>query len=241
MHEYLVRHSALSYLNQWYVTDRKYLDLLASSDVAATPGARIQLLSAKYMVARNFVLPDLPPNDADVEIERLWDEVALAVTDAAADNACDASSVVVRLANGLGAIFPDTRDRAAPNLLSAATKFLWFSGRHDIRIYDKRAIIALNAWRKEQPRAEGKRGWRVNGSYADFAGAWSDMYAVHQPSVRLAIASLNEAIGWSLVPDGQPRDIARAIFQEQWFHDRVFDKYLWTIGVEDESRVGAFV
>ena len=35
MAEHLINHSALSCLNQWYVTDRRYMGVLSPSELAA--------------------------------------------------------------------------------------------------------------------------------------------------------------------------------------------------------------
>jgi hypothetical protein len=236
MSENLIHRSALSYLDQWYVTDRRYMDILTSSTVAETPVERIKKLAAKYMVARNFASRGLP----DANALRCWERVVACVTDAAARTNPPVAQIVDELADNLGNIFPDSRSRTAPTLLSAASKFLWFGGRLDVKIYDKRAVNALNTLRSGGTRADGKRGWRVNGSYIHFALAWDEEYATREKAVRSAVTELADAFVWSIVPEGDERSNALKIMNKPWFRDRVFDKYLWTIGSGDESDVGSF-
>jgi hypothetical protein len=59
--------------------------------------------------------------------------------------------------------------------------------------------------------------------------------------IRDGATGLKDAFKWSLIPEGEGQDAARAVLPQQWFLDRVFDKYLWAIGADDEARVGGFV
>ncbi|MGY6122034.1 hypothetical protein ACW9YQ_17010 (plasmid) [Paraburkholderia strydomiana] len=213
------------------------MDILTSSTVAGTGIERIKKLAAKYMVARNFSSRGLD----DAKALRCWERVVACVADAAAQTNEPVAQIVDELADNLGKIFPDARGRSAPTLLSAASKFLWFSGRLDVRIYDKRAVNALNTLRSGGARADGRRGWRVNGSYENFAQAWGEEYAAREKILRSAVTALGDALVWSIVPDGDERSGAMKIMKKPWFRDRVFDKYLWTIGSEDESNAGSFI
>lgn len=233
----LIYRSALAYIEQWYVTDRRYMGILSTSTVGNTPSERVKKLADKYMVARNFVSRDLDKTDSG----RYWDEVVKCVSDVANAATIPLAEAVDGLARQLGKIFPDSRSRSAPALLSAASKFLWFSGRHDVRIYDKRAVEALNELRRAQCRATGQRGWRVNGSYETFVDAWDREYATLHQAVHVATEQLHTVLDWSIIPDGTERIAALKTAREAWFHERVFDKYLWTIGAKDKDSVGSFI
>lgn len=213
------------------------MGILDASTVAETAPQRVKKLADKYMVARNFVDGELD----DAVAQQHWQDVVECVSEAVADTSGKTDVVVDRLACRLGGIFPDSRARAAPALLSAASKFLWFGGRHDVRIYDKRAVNALNGIQREKARADGMRKWRVNGSYTNFAEAWGREYAAHEKKIRAATAALGSILDWSIIPPGAPRAEALQIAEEPWFSERAFDKYLWTIGASDESSVGSFI
>ena len=216
------------------------MSILSPSEVGATAGVRLQKLGAKYQVARNFAMSSVAKEKREKQARILWEKVARYVEDAAAESKSKAVETVTVLANDLGKVFPGKAGSVDPTLLSAATKFLWFSGRHDIRIYDRRAIAALNSWCKDHPSGD-RRGWRVDGSYTDFATEWNRMYQAHEVAIRDAVTSLKRAFKWSLIPKGADQDAARAAMRQKWFLDRVFDKHLWTIGASDETRVGGFV
>jgi len=240
MAENLINYSALAYLNQWYVTDRRFMEILTSTELGKTAGARLQLLAAKYQGSRNFADPGTTKSEKADRASGLWLKVADCVVSAAAAPRSNVDETVTDLADKLGKIFPGKANGADPTLLSAATKFLWFSGRDDIRIYDRRAIRALNSWCKANRRPD-RRGWRVDDSYPVFAEEWGRMYKAHEAAIRGAIIRLEDAFHWSLLPQGEIRHAARAVMTQQWFVDRVFDKHLWTIGADDETRVGGFV
>lgn len=214
--------------------------ILSPSDLGTTAGARLQNLAAKYQVARSFALPGATKEERAEQAPILWGKVATYVRNAATETKNNAIATVAVLADDLGRVFPGKKRGADPTLLSAATKFLWFSGRHDIRIYDRRAIGALSAWCQGHPSGD-RRGWRVDGSYAVYAKEWDRMYQAHEVIIRDAVGSLQDAFKWSLIPKGDAHDAAQAAILQPWFLDRIFDKYLWTIGADDETRVGGFV
>ena len=244
----LFYHSSLSYLNQWYVIDRHFINILSSSSDGEALSECLRKLSAEYRVARNFTMSRATTNDFEKQAQplskqtddgkklarQLWMRVASLVQCAAEEHENDATKTVAILADSLGKVFPGKDKSAKPTLLSAASKFLWFSGRYDIRIYDSRATLALNAWCKEH-RATDRRGWRVDGSYSDFAKEWGRMYETFKRSIGTVVNELELAMHWSLVP-GNDQDSARSAMQQQWFHDRVFDKYLWTVGTSLGQR-----
>ncbi|MDR5770150.1 MULTISPECIES: hypothetical protein [unclassified Caballeronia] len=214
--------------------------ILRPSALGATVGERLQKLGAKYQVARNFALPGVTKSERAEQAPIFWTKVAACVEKAAAEEESKAVETVANLASDLGKVFPGKKRGGDPTLLSAATKFLWFSGRHDIRIYDRRAIAALNSWCKDR-RSDERRGWRVDGSYAVFAQEWDRMYQAHGIAIRDAVGSLNQAFRWSLIPEKDVQVAVQTVMRQQWFVERVFDKHLWTIGADDETRVGGFV
>lgn len=59
-------------------------------------------------------------------------------------------------------------------------------------------------------------------------------------AVCAAVIALADALQWSIVPDGDERSEALKIMKKSWFRDRVFDKYLWTVGSGDENNIGSF-
>lgn len=153
MPENLVRYSAFSYLQQWYRTDRQLMEAFANARGGQVAVRDLKSLAVKYMVARNFKSAKL----AEAEVDLRWKGVArhIAATKRRTDAAIE--DCIQDLAGKLGQAFPTAIGKASPTLLSAASKFLWFSGLHDVRIYDKRAVKALNALQKERVLTDGCR------------------------------------------------------------------------------------
>jgi hypothetical protein len=180
------------------------------------------------MVARNFKTRGMT---TAAQIARHWKTVAKAVCELEQDNS-SAHAQVHGLANRLGGILPPTswKGKAQPLLLSAASKFLWFRGHTSIRIYDKRAKDALNVMQKNRAKSAGKREWKVDSNYARFADAWDQEFNEHKHLIDAAIAALPKQMDWSIIPCGPERKMATKAIRETWFADRVFDKFLWTIG-----------
>ncbi|WP_197378054.1 hypothetical protein [Ralstonia pseudosolanacearum] len=237
MPENLVRYSAFSYLQQWYRTDRQLMEAFANARGGQVAVRDLKSLAVKYMVARNFKSAKL----AEAEVDLRWKGVArhIAATKRRTDAAIE--DCIQDLAGKLGQAFPTAIGKASPTLLSAASKFLWFSGLHDVRIYDKRAVKALNALQKERVLTDGCRRGRVNGSYTDFARAWKEEYDARADDIRAATEAIDAVLDWSIIPAGPDRVTAMSVTKKRWFRDRVFDKYLWTLGEDDSGGLGSFV
>ncbi|OXI94938.1 MULTISPECIES: hypothetical protein [Burkholderia] len=236
MSENLIRYSAYSYLQQWYRTDRVLMKALTSMLDGRVATQDLKELAVKYMVARNFNSATL----SESEIAHRWNVVARHVA-AAKRNANSAIDDRIHdLADKLGQVFPASDGKAPPTLLSAASKFLWFSGLYDVRIYDKRAVNALQLLQKERAMKEGRRKWRVAGNYTDFARAWKEEYDARAEDIRAALGAIDEVLDWSIIPRGTARVTAKGVVKKQWFRDRVFDKYLWTIGEDESGGLGSF-
>lgn len=134
---WLLKHSALSYANQWFMTDRELLRNLVDADSSDVNATVLGDLAAKYMVARGF-----KKNEGDPHLSsQRWIKAAVHLKDSFLRD--EPVEVKVRaLAIDLGRVAP-VQSPNGTNLLSAATKFLWFAGQHKVRILDRRAVEAL--------------------------------------------------------------------------------------------------
>jgi predicted GNAT superfamily acetyltransferase len=223
----LTRPAALAYLNQWERTDKRLATILRSDAGPKELASAFRELATKYNVVRNFSTKEAR-KDGPKQVERLWGKVADTVSKVELDEEASPSKEVHRLARKLGGIFPLAEDdaKSQPVLLSAATKFLWFRGHTNIRIYDKRAVVALNALIKL--RGEGK-GKKVDGDYELFTAEWDTEYKRLRAEIKGAIKDLPQVVHWSTVSETN-RKSALADSKNDWFCDRVFDKILWITG-----------
>lgn len=213
------KHSALSYLNQWYTTDRDFMKKISAESKHAQRGNAFKSLAKDYIVARNFYIKDIK-EDKDL-LENFWNNVATKVCNATMFEDAPTKEDVNFLAKSLGQYAKSSK----ANLISAATKFLWFSGYHNIRIYDKRAVNALNKIRK----IKGIKSFKVDGDYEVFATEWDNQFKNNLPKITQAVGELKTMLEWSVIPK-EDHASALQVIQEQWFKERVLDKYLWTKG-----------
>lgn len=235
MTNHLIKPCALAYLNQWHKTDQHIFAGFAKSKSLPVLANALQLLAAKYQVARNFPVKAISKNHGEEDVTKRWHQAAQAVQDVQFSER-DHARIVHDLANELGTIFYFAGgNKAKATLISAATKFLWFKGHTDIRIYDKRAVQALNPMQKKRALSEGKTGWRVDGDYALYARAWHQEYVEREPEIITAITELPSQFDWSIVPAGEDREKALAEMKTGRFRERVFDRLLWTIGEADKD------
>lgn len=216
---WLAKHSALSYANQWFMTDRGLMEGLKPPGSRTFDAQVLGKLAAKYMVARSFKKEEQPDG-----LDRRW-VLAAAHLKTSLGSPARIDKIVHALAEKLGTVGPvDGRT----SLVSAASKFLWFAGRYEARILDKRAVNALS-------KLTGKR---VSASdYRGFAEAWQGQFEISRPEIVDAVAKLPYQMEWTRIEPAR-HGLAMAVFKQGWFIDRVFDKYLWTIG-ESSKRPDA--
>lgn len=223
---WLMKHSALSYANQWFMTDRVLIRELVDADSRDVNAAVLGDLASKYMVARGFKKDGDDPYSSS---ER-WIKAANHLKDAVLSDA-PVEVKVCALAIDLGRVAP-VRGLKGAKLLSAATKFLWFAGEHKVRILDRRAVEALG-------RLRGGRG-KLGSDYELYDEVWQKQFDEHQGMLGEAVAELPGQLDWSLIPTQEHAE-AKAVFKQPWFIDRVFDKYLWTLGASAEGGATSFV
>jgi hypothetical protein len=189
MHAHLINHSALGYLNQWHKTDQPFMLALQKESDAQILAPHLKKLAIKYQVIRNF--PTAHINDS-ARVNRLWIRAAEALCAVDIEKTGNPSTEVHGLADQLGSIFPfeDKSSKSTASLLSAASKFLWFKGHTSVRIYDKRAVDALNRMQKKRVNGSRSVGWRVDGDYEVFANAWKAEYQEYASKIAGAVQAL---------------------------------------------------
>lgn len=215
MKNWLLNHAALSYADQWYATDRKFIGRMLVKAVADEKV--VHKLASKYMVARCFK-----------KIEGLWPKVAAELDDVLA-KPLTPIAMVDQLAARLGKVSPITANPG--DLHSAASKFLWFSGERNVRIYDRRAVSALAKLDSE---------FRDRRNYGAFVAAWNRQFKCFKLEIQQSLDSLGGQLHWSIVPPEEHR-LLTVVAGKRWFAERVFDKYLWTIGSAGDSGAGSFM
>jgi hypothetical protein len=158
-------------------------------------------MAQNYGIARNFKVLDEPRLKRALE---LLDEIAAQIND---DNV---DSKVQLLAEEF--------DRAyGKYAISAASKFLWMLRRIQVVIYDNRAMKGL------QERCGRKFS---QGDYAAYRKEWLGSFAMSKESICSACAAVVGVKEFSLAYKESDDDL-RELVANTWFHQRVFDKFLW--------------
>lgn len=227
--EHIMKHAAFGYLSQWHQTDSDLMANIVLEKKLEKRGEAFSKLATKYQVIRTFPIKKIREAHGEKGVAKHWRKVATSVAKVQLDES-DASTTadkVHTLALRLGRIFSAKDDpKENPSLISAATKFLWFAGHTSIRIYDKRAVEALNELSGSDP---------VNGDYAAYAKVWDEEFNARKQMVKTAIRGSIAHIDWSAIPDGAARTLAIKASKTEWFADRVFDKFLWILGAKEKD------
>lgn len=227
--EHIMRNAAFEYLSQWHQTDSSLMANIVLEDNLRKRGDAFSKLATKYQVVRSFPVKAIRTAEGEAGVAKRWQTVAASVIRVKIDDGNETTSAdkVHALARRLGQIFSaEEKSEENPVLISAATKFLWFAGNTSIRIYDKRAVDALN-------KLHGSG--RVNGDYAAYAKAWDAEFESRKKMVKEAIEGSIESIDSCAIPVGPARRLAIQASKKDWYRDRVFDKFLWKLGAKKQD------
>lgn len=228
------KHAALAYVNQWYKLDEAHQVALMPENLAkvglAESGKAFKRLAIAYSVVRGFGSFSLDEVGRAQGMARKYEALAERVH--ATPTLTDANRVseIWKLGDYIGQEFPKYHRQGArkgqkivTTQLSAATKFLWFAGRHEVRIFDSQAYAALYKKKRE--------GLLFEPVYQAFVEEWDRQYKAASEKLAEAISALRrrELLEWT----SMPRDVyekALGVMDAPWFKARVFDKYLWLDG-----------
>ena len=103
--------------------------------------------------------------------------------------------------------------------VSAASKLLWLTFRSPYIIYDARAVAALRSLGCEFE----------NKDYPKYCAAWHSRYDQHKVEIERAAERLTTLQPFFTTWHDSEESL-RAVTRQLWFHERVFDNYLWEMG-----------
>ena len=195
---------AINYLDDWCDADRRFVDGLCFSRTGDERLACLWKAAKYYKVTRT-----LPVINEERRLGR-----ALEAIDAINNQITEETvgTVVCDLERTFKRVY-------GKNALSAASKFLWIRHRSPVVIYDGQACTTLK-----------RLGAKFNhAAYTSYRREWLTHFAMHEPAIRAACAELHRVKFFSLARDMSDDEVA-AITAERWFHERVFDKFLWQTG-----------
>lgn len=204
---------ALAYLNDWWQYDKSFVSGLSPS--AKSRRESLVRAATYYQVIRLF--PKRHDSSAATRLDNALAELDGALS--AVNNVLTPNNVdviVENLANRLGSVYK--RKTGKTKLISAASKFLWIR-RQSAVIYDARAHKCLKIMNAVPGR-----------SYASYRKAWMSEFQKYQPHIRSVCRRLSGSGVRDFAPDSRARRRLKSLVGQRWFHERVFDKFLWWNG-----------
>ncbi len=197
---------SLHYLNLWLSKDKGYSEALAGNDEDEKLSA-LKDAGGFYRVARN--------------LHSEFDEKKGLKRYAPLLEILDSVSVAQFKYNSVNEILEIKKliseKYGNREVLSATTKFLWLKIKSPILIYDSQARTALNS---------------KDGDLQDFYEKWCSDFKRHQEEIENACSKLSELNLYAVDQKVGTKDYIEKIASESWFHERVFDIYLWNKGGE---------
>lgn len=195
---------SLHYLNQWIVYDKKYCETLLNG--SEDNKLRIlQKAAGFYKVARNLHTTDaVKPNESYKRYQSVLDCIdSLKASDFSANPVAKVEEIERQISKQYG-------DRG---VLSLTTKLLWLKVKEPIVIYDSQARKALGS---------------KDGKYPEYYAAWKEEFKRYQTQIADVCAKLPELHLYAA--HRTPKTDIEAVVNQNWFHERVFDIYLWSKG-----------
>jgi len=101
------------------------------------------------------------------------------------------------------------------NVLSLTTKFLWLKIKQPILIYDSQARTAVDSG---------------DGDLVGYYKKWLEGFGKHKKQIEEACSQLSELCLYAVDQDVGTKEYINEVSSESWFHERVFDIYLWSKG-----------
>lgn len=207
MPEQSLDYCALHYLNQYYSQDCKYIEMFDGGKQSRDEKRRLLREAATfYRVARN-----VPGNDKDDPARERYEPVLQVLTrtsrtDFSVNTVKKIEQVERRLWVATG-----RKNRVT----SFTTKMLWLMHQDDIIIYDSLA----------------RKGLGIPGAELDeFYGTWRQRFEMKRNEIFDACGRLPNRHKHVYNAGRTSADDIRHTIQFQWFHERVFDIYLWFKG-----------
>ncbi|MGF6348167.1 hypothetical protein [Variovorax sp. W2I14] len=209
--------AVLGYLLVWSDTDAK---LCSNLNKQAAKAKEMHDAACKYRVARHFPKAEQGHSiENEEKFKQFWNRII----------AICRQNQKAKITERIDLVAQDLGRHATPNktnsseLRSAASKFLWLMGDHEVRIYDTQAVGALRSI----------NGLKVKHTYAEFYESWETEFRYFNDYIAEYIETAieeNLAKWISHSSTAQPVWQPEEVMSKLWFRHRVFDQLLWKAG-----------
>ena len=195
---------SLHYLNQWLTYDRDYCLTLANGNESEKL-ATLKNAGGFYRVARN-----LPTEHEEKEGVVRYKPV-LDIIDCLERSQFEKNPVeeILKIAEKISGKY------GGRNVLSLTTKFLWIKIKQPILIYDSQARIALGT---------------KNGDLDAYYAKWRKEFESNKEEIVDVCSKLPDMNKYAINQEIGTKEVIKNISNELWFHERVFDIFLWSKG-----------
>ena len=196
------RFFALAYLNDWWQYDRNFVFGLSPCRDRSVRASNLVDAATYYNIIRRFPKGSMPQvlDLLDTTFGLMGPVTTLSV-----------DLVVTALAGLFNQVFQRGVE------ISSASKFMWIRQQTPVVIFDRRAETCLI-----------RLGAKLNGEYPTYRAEWTKQFNQRQHTIADACAELVRVKDFSPRDETEERLISTT--SSRWFHERVFDKFLWWNG-----------
>jgi hypothetical protein len=189
-------------LNQWLEHDRSYCDAFDGGS-RTSQLEHLERAGGFYRVSRNAPLQ----YDEGKELKRF--EPIVEIFETLIFDSSQPVNFVNKVASSI------SEQYGGRNVLSLTTKFLWLKYKSPIVIFDSQARKALRV---------------SSGDYGVYYAKWQSEFEKHIPQIQLISSALPKHHRYAVDQQQGTPEYISTVCNEQWFHERVFDNYLWQAG-----------
>ncbi len=195
---------SLQYLNQWIIHDSRYCDALANGSKSTRLDA-LKDAAGFYKISRNL------PKAGDTEkgLPRYKPLLDVIESVKPADFKKDPVQRIRKVESTI------SHKYGGRGVLSLTTKVLWLKVKRPIILYDKQARTAI-----------GTKDGDLDGYYTE----WREAFELFSGQIATACKKLVRMSKYTADKDLATATYIKDATAQTWFHERVFDIYLWNKG-----------
>ena len=208
-------YAAFTYLYEWVSYDRYFLESIALSKSEKVPPEetlrQLAAMATHYNVIRNFKIEQ----DGTARLSKVWSALKAVKKPVFQEEAI--STVVEFVA--------DLKLQYDRELVSAATKILWFRFQKPIVIFDSLAEEALTELKGPLPTG-----------YGGFYNRWQAEFSKQENEIRTVCSKLGGLSGLIEFLGEYSQEALEEAMSSGWFRERVFDHALMNYALERRSK-----
>ena len=198
---------ALAYLNDWWQYDRNFVAGLYPGQSRESRLYWLKEAATYYQVGRRF--PE--KQDGPERLGKGLDFLDAVLKDVGSLTQQNVDQAVYTLAEKFNEAYGNGVE------ISAASKFLWIRCKTPVMIYDNRAYTYLT-----------RLGEKIDTGYTSYRAVCLKQFDQRAEVIRAACAELVTVKDFA--PDDETGESLKSSVESRWFHERVFDKFLWWNG-----------